>query len=81
MMSELCRAIHQRRRIQFGYEPGIRVVEPYAYGVGDGGHELLRDYQISGPSFPREEGWKLFHVDTMSDLVLLEETFDVPKPG
>ena len=81
MNAELCRAIHQRRRIQFGYEPGIRLVDPYAYGVGDGGRELLRAYQVSGDSFSREEGWKLFHVEEMSDLVVLDDTFDEPKMG
>ena len=59
MNSDLCAAIHHRCRIQFGYEPGTRIVEPYAYGVGDGDHELLRAYQISGDSFSRDEGWKL----------------------
>jgi len=81
MNSELCRAIHHRRRIQFNYEPGARIAEPYAYGAGDGGYELLRAYQISGDSFSREEGWKLFHVDRMSDIVVLDETFDEPRLG
>ena len=81
MNSDLCAAIHHRCRIQFGYEPGMRIVEPYAYGVGDGDHELLRAYQISGDSFSREEGWKLFHVDKMSDITLFDETFDEPRLG
>jgi predicted DNA-binding transcriptional regulator YafY len=81
MIAELCRAIHERRSIRFGYEPGVRVVEPYAYGVGDGGHELLRAYQLAGDSYSREEGWKLFHVEKMSNIAVLDETFEEPKLG
>ena len=81
MNAELCHAIHRRRRIQFRYEPGVRIVEPYAYGVGDGGHELLRAYQLAGDSLSREEGWKLFHVDKMSEISVLDEMFDEPRLG
>ena len=81
MIQDICDAIHQRRLLQFSYEPGLRIVEPYAYGVGDGGHDLLRAYQVSGDSFSREEGWKLFHGEKMSDIVMLEETFAEPRLG
>lgn len=81
MISEICAAIHKRRRLQFWYHPGIRVVEPYAYGVGDGGRELLRAYQIAGSSRSREEGWKLFHVDEMEEIQVLEEGFEEPRLG
>lgn len=74
-------AIHQHRLLQLSYEPGTRVVEPYAYGVNDGGHELLRAYQISGESHSREEGWKLFRVDEIEDVVALDETFQEPRLG
>lgn len=74
-------AIHGRRLLQFSCDPGTRVVEPYAYGVNDGGHELLRAYQLSGESHSREEGWKLFHVDEMADLVILDESFQEPRLG
>jgi len=81
MISEICTAIHKRRRLQFRYDSGVRVVEPYAYGVGDGGRELLRAYQISGFSRSREQGWKLFHVDEMNDIQILEEGFEEPRLG
>ena len=81
MIQDICDAIHKRRLLQFSYEPGVRLVEPYAYGVGDGGHEFLRAYQISGDSFSREEGWKLFHVEKMSNIAALEETFENPRLG
>jgi predicted DNA-binding transcriptional regulator YafY len=81
MHPEIYTAIHERRRLRFTYDSGTRVVEPYAYGVGDGGRELLRAYQISGFSRSRERGWKLFHVDEMTDITLLEGTFEGPRLG
>lgn len=81
MIQDICDAIHRRRLLQFSYEPSIRLVEPYAYGIDNGGHELLRAYQVSGDSFSREEGWKLFHVEKMSDIVALDKTFADPRLG
>jgi predicted DNA-binding transcriptional regulator YafY len=81
MISDICIAIHKRQRLQFWYNSGVRVVEPYAYGVGDGGRELLRAYQVSGFSHSREEGWKLFHVDEMHEIEILEEGFEEPRLG
>lgn len=81
MISDICTAIHKRQRLQFWYNPGIRVVEPYAYGVDDGGRELLRAYQISGFSRSREQGWKLFHVDEMHEIQILQEGFEEPRLG
>jgi predicted DNA-binding transcriptional regulator YafY len=81
MNPDICTAIHKRRLLQFRYEPGDRIVEPYAYGVGDGGRQLLRGYQLAGRSHSREEGWKLFRVEEMQDIVMLEDTFDAPRLG
>ena len=47
---EICHSIRKRRRVRFWYRGGVRTVEPYAYGVGDGGRPLLRAYQVSGHS-------------------------------
>jgi predicted DNA-binding transcriptional regulator YafY len=81
MIPDICTAIHKRKLLQFYYGPGNRIIEPYAYGVGDGGRELLRGYQRSGESHSREEGWKLFRVDEIQDVVLLDDNFDAPRLG
>jgi hypothetical protein len=81
MISDICTAIHKRRLLKFWYDSGVRIVEPYAYGVGEGGRELLRAYQISGVSHSREKGWKLFHVDEMHEIEILEEGFQKPRLG
>jgi predicted DNA-binding transcriptional regulator YafY len=81
MNPDIYTAIHKRSLLRFYYEPGDRIVEPYAYGVGDGGRELLRGYQRVGQSRSAEEGWKLFHVDEIQDVVILEGTFEAPRIG
>ncbi|TWB47693.1 WYL domain-containing protein [Nitrospirillum viridazoti] len=74
-------AIHKHRRLRFWYRGGVRTVEPYAFGVADGGHPVLRAYQVSGFSRSLEQGWKLFHLEEMRDTTVLEETFDHPRQG
>ncbi len=80
MIREICDAIHKRRRLRFSYGGGERIVEPYVYGASET-HGLLRAYQVSGFSPSRERGWKLFRVEEIGDIALLEETFDSPQSG
>ena len=78
---EICDAIHKRRRVRFWYRGGIRTAEPYAYGVADGGHPILRAYQISGYSRSHTEGWKLYRVDEIREFITLDEAFDGLREG
>lgn len=78
---QICDAIHSRRQVRFWYRGGLRTVEPYAFGVSDGGHPILRAYQVSGYSASREQGWKLFHIEEMREFTVLEKTFKAPKQG
>lgn len=78
---EIYDAIHGRHRVRFWYRGGVRTVEPYAYGISEGGHPILRAYQISGYSATREQGWKLFHVEEIREFTMLDETFESPKEG
>lgn len=41
----------------------------------------MRAYQVSGRSPSHEQGWKLFHVDEISDFAALQETFEAPRAG
>jgi len=78
---EICDAIHKHHCLRFWYRGGTRTVEPYAFGISDGGHPILRAYQLSGWSRSREHGWKLFRVDEIREFTVLEETFDDPQEG
>jgi predicted DNA-binding transcriptional regulator YafY len=78
---EICDAIHKRRRVTFWYRGGLRTVEPYAFGIADGGRPILRAYQVKGYSPSRETGWKLFRVDEIREFTMLNETFEGPHDG
>ena len=80
MLSIICDAIHKRCRMSIWYRGGERVIEPYVYGSSET-HELLRAYQISGFSPSRERGWKLFLVEEISKIEVLDEHFDKPQRG
>lgn len=79
MMTDLiCEAIRQRKIISFYYEGGKRIVEPYTFGYDRKDKPKLRAYQIKGySSSGKPEGWKLFEVDKVSDIHILNETFTV----
>ena len=72
----LCRAIAERKLVRFAYRGGARIVEPYCHGVTQHGHELLRGYQTIGySSRGRREGWRLFRLDEMGDLAVIDKSF------
>ena len=82
MKPSICGAIRDRHLIELTYDWGSRIVEPHAYGLNDNGHELLRCYQTSGASESGEHrGWKLFRVDEINSLHVLQETFLRPRRG
>jgi hypothetical protein len=78
---EICQAIHHRRCLQFWYRGGIRTVEPYAYGVSEGGHPVLRAYQIADDRDSHAQGWNLFQAEEIREFTVLEETFQIPREG
>lgn len=79
----LCAAIAGRRLISFDYEGHHRVVVPAAHGDhASTGNPVLRGYQIRGTSSTRSVPlWDLFRLDTMKDLLILEEVFAEDPPG
>ena len=80
MDPEIAKAIHERKLLRFSYDGGLRMVEPYVYGACET-HELLRAYQVSGHSRSRPTGWKLFRVEEINDIVVLDQRFGEPHAG
>ena len=80
MDPEIAKAIHERKLLRLSYGGGARVVEPYVYGACET-HELLRAYQVSGYSSSRATGWKLFRVEEITDLLVLDKRFGEPRDG
>jgi len=79
--ASIVQAINERRLVLLNYDPGLRVIEPCAYGASSEHHGLLRAYQRSGASAHGEpENWKLFRTDRISSIQLLDERFAGPRP-
>lgn len=80
---DFCAAIQNRNVIRFMYDGLERVVHPAAYGthVTTGGLKL-RGYQVAGASTsgPLPE-WRLFSVEKMGQVDVLDETFATVPPG
>jgi predicted DNA-binding transcriptional regulator YafY len=78
----LCQAIAQRKVVRFAYRGGYRDVEPHCHGVTSRGHEVLRGYQIAGYSRSDDAtGWRLFRLDGVADLGVIEQSFQGPRRG
>lgn len=69
-------AIARKRRLRFRYNGRLRLVEPQCYGLGTKGTELLRAYQLQGG----DQREPLFDVARITELALLDETFERPGP-
>lgn len=82
MNSIICSAIRSKQVIRFDYGGGLRILEPFCYGVSASGNELLRAYQIGGYSLSGEPvGWKLFRVSGISNLAVTDKHFEGNRPG
>lgn len=75
MIDEICQAIQNKKVIEFNYDGLQRIVEPHTYGVSSAGNDVLSAYQIRGQSNSGLPDWKLFTVDKISGLIILDETF------
>jgi len=82
MNSLICDAIARRKVIRFFYGGGFRVAEPFCYGIGTSGNELLRVFQIDGHSRSGvSHDWKLFDVDKITAISITEQIFSGSRPG
>jgi hypothetical protein len=82
MIFNICEAIQNREIIQFYYDGGLRVVEPYCYGESGKGNLVLRGFQIEGYSSSGESvGWKLFKIDEMVNISFSGHKFTGTRPN
>jgi hypothetical protein len=74
-------AIRSREVLSLRYDAGVRLVEPYTFGVDGQGNELLCGYQTAGASASgKSEGWKFFHIANISNLHKTGQHFARPRP-
>jgi predicted DNA-binding transcriptional regulator YafY len=76
-------AISNLKRLKVWYEPGLRILEPHAFGEGAEGQLLLRAFQTEGASASGEHHhWKLFRLDRVKEMTLLDQDpFEGPRDG
>lgn len=81
MNNDICEAINNKRIIEFYYDGGTRVVEPYCYGVSTKGNKVLRGYQIDGYSSSGGiPSWRLFKEDSMGGILITKKEFIAVRP-
>lgn len=74
--NKICSAIKSKYIIQFNYEEGKRIVEPYCFGLSREGNNVLRAYQIKGDSRSgKNSGWKLFSASKMKNIQKTKDLF------
>lgn len=72
----LTEAIEDGLLVEFDYKGFHRIVQPYELGKTIRGDILFRGFQIAGESFGRRvEAWKLFRLDYISHLEIMDEEF------
>ena len=71
-------AITSMTRLHMEYFPGLRLIEPHAYGFSRAGDLLLYAYQVRGASLSGGiPDWRTFRIDRIARLFLDLETFPV----
>jgi predicted DNA-binding transcriptional regulator YafY len=82
MRIRICEAIRNKQLIQFRYDGLIRIVEPHLLGETTAGNDALSAYLVRGyTESDRRPYWRLYKLDEMSAIVILDETFEGPRKG
>ena len=82
-LSTINEAIESLRLVTFQYQGGLRRVEPFLTGAHRStGNDSLRAWFVSGVSKSGQYNtWKMYTIDQMSDIQILDETFTNTRPG
>jgi predicted DNA-binding transcriptional regulator YafY len=81
MNSTICNAIRNKQVLEFYYDGGSRLVEPFCHGVSTAGNEVLRGFQTGGYSKSgNSHTWKMFRVDEISSISIKNEKFTGNRP-
>jgi predicted DNA-binding transcriptional regulator YafY len=83
---EICRAIHERKLLQFNYTGdkavGFRIVEPHQVGNSSTGKLSLSAWYRSGASESQQgPGFRIYLLSEINTLTVLDEQFSGPRQG
>lgn len=77
----ICQAINEKRLLKFDYHGKTRIVEPHTFGVNKASNDILSAYQVGGQSDSGVQNWKLFLLDNVLNITILDDIFDGPESG
>ena len=76
----IIRAIRESRVLYVDYyDPrGERRVEPHACGISERGNDVVRVFQVSGPSRSGQgaDVWRMMRLDRICGIALCDDTFE-----
>jgi hypothetical protein len=72
---KICRAIGERKVIEFDYKDKRRVAEPYICGISAANKYVMLAYQTGGHSSTGKFGWKLFEIANIKQLKITADEF------
>lgn len=75
MLENIKICIRENIVIEVQYNEKIRIIEPHAVGESKTGSVLIRAYQRK--SEDAAEGWRLFDIEKIQSILILEEKFDL----
>lgn len=81
MNNRIENAVSQMKCLEFMYEGYPRIVEPHCFGISNKGNFIIRAFQIGGTSSSGKLGWRLFDVEKIENLIILDEYFPTTRPG
>lgn len=81
MSSILIDAVSDRKVVAFDYDDKPRLVEPHAVGLNKKGALVMRGFQVTGDSATSSFAWKLFTVDKIQNLAVLDLASQAPRLG
>ena len=73
-------AVSKMKCIEFMYDGYPRIVEPHCFGISAKGYYVLRGFQVGGSSSSGKLGWRLFELDKIDQLIVLDEYFQNTRP-
>lgn len=79
MSDVITEAINNKKRLYVTYNGAQRLIEPHTYGYDSSGTLKLRAFQVSVD--PELNGWRMFSVNKMTEIKVIEEIFASPQPG
>lgn len=75
MQNHIKRAIRQKRKVCVRYHDLVSVCEPYLLAIDNNYNIILYAFQVDGESVSKENGWRLFNLDLIDQLIEMKEMF------